>query len=137
MPLKRTELKRKTPIKRGTSRLPRVAKRKLPALRRATKWRREFLEAHPECRGLIRAFVPVSPDDWSVAMRWLRSRPCGFYTVDVHEIVKRGRGGSTTDEGNCIALCRNCHDFTEAHPAVATRLGLLASNPKWRSNGEG
>jgi hypothetical protein len=50
---------------------------------------------------------------------------CGLHVVDVHEVYPRGRGGSILDEGNCIAICRPCHRWVDAHPAQATELGLL------------
>jgi hypothetical protein len=33
-----------------------------------------------------------------------------FVVLDKHEIVSRARGGSPLDKGNCIILCRICHD---------------------------
>ena len=44
---------------------------------------------------------------------------------DVHEVVTRGRGGSITDEGNCVCLCRDYHDWVHDHPTMATAEGWL------------
>jgi 5-methylcytosine-specific restriction endonuclease McrA len=129
--MKRTELKRNTPLNRGQSKLARVAKRKLPAFRKAAKWRQQYLDEHGVCQiNLSRGrsgWVVLSLDEFVELARWIELRPCGYYSVDVHEIVKRGRGGSTAQDENVLAVCRNCHDFTEAHPRLATKLGLLAS----------
>jgi hypothetical protein len=133
--MERTELERKTPMKRGTSRLNAVSARRRPAFRRATKWRQQYLAEHPNCEIDLSwgsSLLGLTLDECSVVFHWIGFRPCTWQSVDVHEVIKRGRGGSTTDEGNVLACCRNCHDFTEAHPRVATALGLLASNPKWR-----
>lgn len=49
--------------------------------------------------------------------------------VDMHEVKKRSRGGSPTDPDNIKCLCRRHHEWTEAEPAEATRLGFL--KPSW------
>lgn len=46
---------------------------------------------------------------------------------DVHELLRRSAGGSITDESNCIAVCRVCHEWIHANPAAARKLGLLKS----------
>lgn len=54
---------------------------------------------------------------------------CGRLADDVHEPLTRARGGSITDPGNMIPLCRPCHDeltFTpESELGWAYELGLL------------
>lgn len=67
---------------------------------------------------LARAFNPFG------AFAFLLS--CGG-PLDVHEVVTRGRGGSATDPGNCILVCRHHHDWIHRNPIEATTLGLLAS----------
>lgn len=52
-------------------------------------------------------------------------------SVDVHELVSRGRGGSILDESNCICVCRQCHSRIGRYPALAESLGLLL--PSWAS----
>jgi len=50
---------------------------------------------------------------------------CTFRPTDVHEILTRGRGGSITDEDNCLVLCRNCHHWiTFVSPAWAIENGF-------------
>jgi hypothetical protein len=53
---------------------------------------------------------------------------------DVHELLTRGRGGSITDEANCVALCRGCHDWIHLHPAQAEVDGWLIS--RWAKQEE-
>ena len=52
---------------------------------------------------------------------------CDNYGCDLHEIVKRGCGGSATDKNNIILICRSCHAFIENNPAKAKELGLYKS----------
>lgn len=50
-------------------------------------------------------------------------------SVDVHEVLSRGRSGNTAkailDEANCICVCRACHDRIDRQSEVAETLGLL------------
>ena len=46
---------------------------------------------------------------------------------DVHEILPRSAGGSLTEPGNLLCLCRGCHMYLHAHPARAMELGLKRS----------
>jgi len=48
--------------------------------------------------------------------------------VDPHEILPRGRGGSITDPGNVIPLCRPCHTWVTTNPAEAEARGLSAKS---------
>ena len=61
----------------------------------------------------------------------LEERPwcqrCGRRSQTVHELLTRRRGGSITDETNCVALCKTCHDWIHDHPAKATEEGWLIS----------
>jgi len=50
-------------------------------------------------------------------------------SVDVHEIISRGRGGSILHEPNLLCVCRPCHNRITTHPAEAESLGLLL--PSW------
>lgn len=115
--MKRTELKRSAPMARGGfTRKPRAnlpaqsAKRKTEAvLRRGLVAR--LLAERPVCEG-----------------RWACR---GARAVDVHERIKRSRGGSITDpdQAHMVTLCRPCHELTEAEPAEATQRRLLL--PSW------
>lgn len=57
-----------------------------------------------------------------------RCQACGSRTrLDVHHVVKRSQGGSDFDLNQLVALCRTCHDQTDAPYArgrlVVTSLG--------------
>lgn len=53
-------------------------------------------------------------------------------SVDVHEVVSRGRGGSITDRANVVALCRQCHDHLTRSPREAEREGYLLPSASLR-----
>jgi hypothetical protein len=40
----------------------------------------------------------------------------GVRRLDVHHVVKRSQGGSDFDLDLLVALCRWCHDQTDARP---------------------
>ncbi len=113
-----------TPLK------PSLKKMKRSPLRPRSKKRAEFyrvervpfvkayLRAHPWCE---RCTFPYHPS--GEPRRMNRS-------VDVHELVRRGQGGSTVDEDNVVALCRECHDWIGANPRLATEQGW-ARHKKW------
>src|SRR5262245_24871251 len=66
----------------------------------------------------IRAFV-LQRAAW-------RCQACGLRTrLDVHHVVKRAQGGSDFDPDNLVALCRVCHDQTDA-PFMKGRLVVMA-----------
>jgi len=45
----------------------------------------------------------------------LRCQACGRRApLDVHHVVKRAQGGSDFDLDRLVALCRRCHDSTDA-----------------------
>jgi len=44
-----------------------------------------------------------------------RCQACGRQApLDVHHVVKRAQGGSDFDLDHLVALCRRCHDLTDA-----------------------
>ena len=50
-----------------------------------------------------------------------RCRHCGEYAVDVHHVVKRSQSTAlATAPDNLIALCRFCHDWTDAAGSSAS-----------------
>lgn len=55
----------------------------------------------------------------------------GARAVDVHERLKRSRGGNILDpiQSHAVTACRPCHDWTEAEPAAATARRMLL--PSW------
>lgn len=127
--MKRTPLARRTPLQaktglgRGSSRLetrkpletrtrvkPRSAKREAAMVERRALVA-DLLKRFPRCQ-----------------IRWACQ---GAKAVDVHERLKRSRGGSIVDErhGHMVTACRACHDLTETQPAEATRRRMLL--PSW------
>lgn len=45
--------------------------------------------------------------------------------LDPHEPLTRARGGSITDPGNLLWICRQHHSWLHAHPERAHEVGLL------------
>ncbi len=70
-----------------------------------------------EAASLIAAVDPVAASN------------CTVTAVDLHEKLKRSRGGSIIDPDNITACCRSCHEWTEREPRLATAVGLLT--PTW------
>lgn len=72
-------------------------------------------------RKLVLAYLtanPVCERCWAAA------------AVDVHERQKRSRNSRAwLDPSLFCALCRTCHEWTEAEPALATQEGWLL--PSW------
>lgn len=54
-----------------------------------------------------------------------RLEGCTGTATDWHERKSRARGGSITELGNAVGLCRACHSFVSEHPREAHELGLL------------
>lgn len=114
---RRTPLKASASLQRGGSTLsratrvrPRSARRQEEAVVRRTLVA-QLLKERPTCEG-----------------RWACR---GARAVDVHERLKRSRGGKITDpdQAHMVTLCRPCHELTESEPAEATRRALLL--PSW------
>lgn len=76
-------------------------------------------------RILVRRLLQERP---TCEARWMCH---GARSVDVHERIKRSRGGSILDpdQAHMVTVCRACHDMTEAEPAEASRRQLLL--PSW------
>ncbi len=67
-------------------------------------WRCQIIDAHPTVRTLL--------------------GPC-YGSVNGHEVLPRGRGGSITDPSNIVLLCDRHNEWCSANPVEAHRLGLL------------
>ena len=78
-----------------------------------------------ERRALVKRLLAERP---TCEARWVCR---GARSVDVHERIKRSRGGSILDpvQAHMVTVCRACHDMTEAQPAEAERRRLLL--PSW------
>lgn len=106
-PLKRTALKRsQKPMNKKS------AKREVADVERRI-FVAMMLTKHPYC---VACPVFAEHDDLVTYVR----RP----SQDIHELLRRSQGGSVTDEGNCIAVCRQCHNRIGNHPQLAFDLGL-------------
>lgn len=94
------------PLKRRTPLAPMSTKRRRQLDGGERQWRRAELERRCWCE---------------------IGRPgCLGRATELHEVVKRSRGGSTTDPDNVRSVCHRCHMWTESEPALATALGFLA-----------
>lgn len=99
--LRRTPIKRRTPLKRGNKPMRRISKRRSPLLRQYAVICTEFKQAHPICQ-----ICDISATD------------------DVHH--KRGRIGKKLVESEFfLAVCRGCHDEIHRNPAGAREVGFL------------
>lgn len=110
--MKRSELKRKTPMKRGTSQLKRAPLKKMSKAR--AKLNRE--------RSLVVAKIAtVRP-----MCAWPRCHRIGMHP---HEIWTRARATDIRHallcEENIIMLCPEHHDFAHLHEEVARELGVI------------
>ena len=74
---------------------------------------KRLLEEHPYCQA-----CPVFAEH-DGEYTYVRSG-----SVDIHELKRRSQGGSITDESNCMAVCRKCHQRIGDHPQLAFHLGL-------------
>jgi hypothetical protein len=78
-----------------------------------------------ERRALVRLMLVADP----VCM--LRVKCKGARAVDVHERLKRSRGGNFLDpiQSHAVTTCRACHEWTEAESLEATKRRALL--PSW------
>jgi HNH endonuclease len=112
-------------------------------------WRR-VRNAGPRALGRPAAAV----DEWKLiravvlARAGYRCQACGRRTrLEVHHVIKRSQGGSDFDLDRLIALCRRCHERTDAPyrqgRLVITPLGvgrficeIVWRTSKWQAEGE-
>jgi hypothetical protein len=50
---------------------------------------------------------------------------CDRFASDLHEIVRRGQGGSITDEKNTTPTCRTCNGLLSDGPEWGYRIGVI------------
>lgn len=132
-------MKRSAPLRRSGAIRSRSAKRAAEAPERRALVAR-LIEERRRCEAgavMLNALLPSLEEAITdpVERRWLVEawRACREWEpVDGHEVIKRSRGGDYLDEANILVVCRPCHDFTEHHVALSTRIGLLA--PSWSRN---
>jgi hypothetical protein len=136
--MKRTGGPKRSGIKRVASEFKRAAvnpvsdkRKKLNPERRAFVAR--ILAERPRCEGpsYLRTIVAeLHGVDQSIVLSALRACGLNARSTEVHEKLKRSRGGSIVDDANVAALCRRCHRFTEEYPRLSTMAGLLI--PSWQ-----
>lgn len=137
--MKRSELKRRTPLKPGKALkrtgFPRAGK---PAVVN----RKRIVPVRPETVSRNRAYAALTAvwlgprgsrpcqgaglDGWPPAARG----GCSGAATEVHHGMGRGRY-QMLNVGTWVALCRGCHQWATDHPADAKRVGL-----SWPRNGE-
>ncbi len=118
-------MKRSGPLQRKTSLRP-VSKKRQSQQAARRKLVKEQLAARPYCEAGERIYKWQKDHLGSEYARERRKTDqCYGRATDIHEPLTRARGGSITDVGNTISVCRRCHDWIHAHPDIATDLGLL------------
>lgn len=108
--MKRTEIVRKVPMRRGTTQLKRT--RLKP---RSDKTARLYRTLRVPLVKLLLKTIPIC------------QRCSQAPSTDVHEPLLRSRGGDPLDPAQCVALCRPCHSWIHANPAEATAGGWMRS----------
>ena len=118
--MKRSPLRRRTPLHRGGRLARRTPLRSVsPKRAKVQRQRRTMVREELARRELCEAGVTI---------RFGGHRSlCAGLAVDLHEPLTRARGGSILDPANTVAVCRSCHDWIHAHPAAAASIGLLRS----------
>ena len=104
--MKRTPLKRKTPLKRSQKPLKRSPLRKVSSkqskrLTAYSKAKQEYAKEHPICE----------------------VKGCASLAQDLHH--KAGRGSKIADKEYFMAICRYHHSFCHANPSWARANGYL------------
>jgi len=105
--MRRAPLRRVTGLSRSTARI-RSRSRKLAKVYREVRVPlvRRLLAERPRCEARF-------------------SLICTGRSTAIHERLSRARGGSITDEANCLAVCFECHSRIHSNIAEATRRGFL------------
>lgn len=126
-PERKAPLKRGRPPARSTNPIRRLTRLRSRSRKRAAiaGERRAFVDrviaARPTCEAGI---VLAAKGPILAAIR------CRTWSVDVHEIKPRGRGGPIVpsqglDDRDVLACCRWCHDWITTNPDPAAELGFV------------
>ena len=116
--MKRTPLRRLTPLKRGGWLLRRTPLRARSRKReQEQRTRNEMVRDELARRELCEAGAVITHAGHNAR--------CHGVAVELHEPLTRARGGSILDPANTVAICRSCHDWIHVTPASATEIGLL------------
>lgn len=113
--MKRTELRRRTPLRRGGRLKPRS--KKMATLYRAQRIPLivATLEQRPWCE--------LGPRIAQVDMAG--ARDCRGRASTLHELRKRSQGGSIVDPANVLPACAPCNGWVEDNPRLAAMVGLV------------
>ena len=108
--MKRGSPMRRTPLRRRSAKQQALYDVRVPIIREAM------------AEGVLcQAGIRIADFDLEAANR------CRIRAQDWHEKLSRARGGSITDPANRLWVCRPCHDWIGANPALAERAGLAVS----------
>ena len=113
--MKRTPLKRKTPLKRGTSQLKRTPLNRVSKSKSSVERRSKYAKAKKE----------YMHDRGSAKHHCERCESLiGIKKLDLHH--KAGRAGDLMhDKDFFAALCRTCHDEVHKYPKESREAGWL------------
>lgn len=111
-------IRRSTPLKRKKPISP-VSNKRVAENRERDRIRFDVIE---RSRGRCEASAVIARVDPVAASN------CLGRGSEMHELKKRSRGGSITDPANIVWICRPCHEWTEAEPETALRVGLLKAS---------
>jgi hypothetical protein len=125
--MKRTPLKRKTPLRR-------VSNKREAIIRSRRKFVREQLIKRPWCEaGQI---IGSATGQWAMIGGIRIWSYCKRVSTELHEPLTRARmpGPDTIlDETNSVSLCRRCHFWIHENPKCAESIGLLRHS--WEGDG--
>lgn len=130
--MKRTPLKRKTPLRSMSPKRAKVQRQRREMVRDELA-KRELCEAGAR----IRVYQKSDLGKAYAGNRDDRGYRCGGLAVDLHEPLTRARGGDILDPANTFAVCRICHEWIHAYPKDAVHCGLLVSSSGWTGGGHG
>ena len=111
--MKRTPLKRKTPMKRNQKPLKRTPLKRVSQSKNAKAKRKSYASAKREY--MEDRENPNHCERCEVEL--------GIKFLDLHH--KAGRGKNLSNKSTFTAICRPCHDWIHAHPKDARETGWL------------
>lgn len=133
--MKRTPLKRKTPLKRGFSQLkakswPTMKRTKLKSRSKKRvkedaeyeRLKRKFLREHPHCKVCFDLEMQAGAITISVPNMGMSS-PLLWAATDVHHMARRGK--HFLNVKTWLPVCRHHHDFIEQHGDWSRERGYL------------
>lgn len=78
-----------------------------------------------EVRARIKFLLKLERDRGPICQAQGAASPaCQGFWSDGHELVRRSQGGDPLSADNVILVCRLCHDWIGANPALAIERGL-------------